>query len=139
MSNTATEVDREQVFSICEDEAAAIETGDIDKYLSLLSGDAVFMPPNVPIKAGDELRAWLRDFLDDAEIHYTQFEHRETIVRDDLAYHVYTCRWTAAAKSGGESRSYSFKGMHVLRRGQTGAWRISRNIWNTDPELNQQS
>ncbi len=125
--------DRRQVCALTEAEAAAIEAGDTDTYLSLLSDDAAFMPPNVATKTGDDLRQWLRDFLQRVAIKYVDFVHGETLIREDLACHEYTCRWTATPKSGGTPTLMSFKGMHVLRRQPGGSWKISRSIWNTDP------
>lgn len=133
MVDVGSDLDCQRVFAVTEEERAAIEAGDIDRYLALLSDDAVFMPQNASAKTGDELRQWLRDFLERITIKYLKFAHGETIIRDDLACHAYTCRWTAVPKSGGEPTSMSFKGMHVLRRQLGGSWRISRSIWNTDP------
>ena len=133
MISVELEGDRQQVFALTEAEVTAIEAGETDRYLSLLSDDAVFMPPNVATKTGDDLRQWLRDFLKRVTIKYVDFAHGDTLIREDLACHAYTCRWTATPKSGGPPTLMSFKGMHVLRRQPGGSWKISRSIWNTDP------
>lgn len=133
MTDTGPDRDRQQVFAATEEEVAAVEAGDIHRYLALLSDDAVFMPQNAAAKTGDDLRSWLRDFLDRVTIKYLQFAHGETVIRDDLACHAYTCTWTAAPKSGGPPARMSFKGLHVLRRQPDGSWKISRSIWNSDP------
>lgn len=138
MIDTALDVERQEVLHRTEDEVKAIEACDLDRYLSLLSQDAVFMPQNQTIKTGDELKPWLLAFLDRVSVRYTRFDHGETTVRDDLAIHTYTCAWTATPKPAGEPRSAAFKGMHVLRRGPDGKWRIAVHIWNTDPEPLQQ-
>ena len=114
-------------------EARAIAAGDFERYLSLLSPEAVFMPPNVAPKSGDELRTWLRDFLNQFSIRLHHFAHGETIICGDVASHVYGCSWTAAPKSGGPGTLMHFKGMHILRRQRDGSWKITRNIWNTHP------
>ncbi len=133
MVDTASDLDRQQIFAVTEEEKTAIEAGDIHRYLALLSEDAVFMPQNVYVKTGDELRRWLADFLERIMIKYIDFVHGETIIRGDLACHTYTCSWTAMPRSGGEPTLMSFKGMHVLRKQPGRPWRISRSIWNTDP------
>jgi len=129
----ALDRDRQRVLAVTEEEVAAIEAGGIDRYLDLLSDDSVFMPPDVAAKTGDDLRQWLRDFLDRVTIKYLQFAHGETVIRDDLACHAYACSWTATPKSGGQPALMRFKGMHVLRRQAGGTWKIARSIWNTDP------
>jgi ketosteroid isomerase-like protein len=133
MINAELDRDRQQVFAVTEAEARAVETGDAESYFSLLSDDVVFMPPNVLAKTGDDLRQWMRDFLNRVTIRYDDFSHGETVIREDLACHAYTCRWTATPRLGGSPTSMAFKGMHVLRRQPGGSWKISRSIWNTDP------
>ena len=134
MTDADFDRDSQQVFSVTEEERAAVEAGDINKYLSLLSDDVIFLPQNVDTKTGADLRQWLREFLGRVSIHYLEFAHGETVIRDDLACHEYICRWIAMPKSGGQPALTSFKGMHVLRRQRNGLWKISRNIWNTNPD-----
>jgi ketosteroid isomerase-like protein len=122
-----------EILSIAAEEAAAIESGDAHKYVSLLAPDAVFLPQNESIKAGEELRTWMRDFLERTVIHYLEFRHLETGVRDDVGFHTYTCRWTATPKAGGPPTESSFKGVQILRRQPDGSWKISVSIWNTNP------
>jgi len=127
------ESDRQQVFAVTEAELSAIQSSDTEKYFSLLSDDATLSPPNAASKTGAELRRWLSEFLEQVAIERAKLVHGETWIRDDLACHEYTCRWTATRKSGGTPTAMAFKGMHVLRREPGGQWRIVRNIWNVDP------
>jgi ketosteroid isomerase-like protein len=137
MVDAASEQDRQQIFAVTDEEKAAIEADDIGRYLALLSDDAIFMPQNVRTKTGDELRRWLAEFLERVTIKYHDFAHGETIIRGDLAYHAYTCSWTAVPKSGGQPTLMYFKGVHLLRKQPGGAWKISRGIWNADPAPGQ--
>jgi ketosteroid isomerase-like protein len=91
MISTELDRDQQQVYALTEAEATAIESGDADRYFLLLSDDAQFMPPNIASKTGDDLRQWLRDFLQQVTIKYIEFAHGETVIRDDLACHSYTC------------------------------------------------
>ena len=133
MIDSGTDPERQQIFATTEAEVDAIEAADLAKYFSLLCDDAVFLPQNAFAKSGDELRQWLREFLDRVSIKYTEFAHGETIIRGDLACHFYTCAWSATPRSGGQPALMSFKGVHVLRLQPDGIWRISRSIWNTEP------
>lgn len=133
MSETALDLDYDEVLRVAADEAAAIESGDAGKYLSLLAPDAVFLPQNDAVKTGADLRAWMRGFLERTRVHYLSFRHLETVVREDVAYHAYACRWTASPKTGGDTVETSLKGVQILRRQPEGCWKISVSIWNTDP------
>jgi ketosteroid isomerase-like protein len=137
MINAGSDPDHQRVIAVTEEEVAAIEAGDADRYLALLGDDAVFMPPNIAAKTGDDLRQWLRDFLDRVTIKYLQFTHGEIVVRDDLACHAYSCSWKATPKSGGQPTLMCFKGMLVFRRTPDRIWKICRSIWNSDPTTDQ--
>jgi ketosteroid isomerase-like protein len=137
MSQAILDADRDaacqEVLRVTAEETAAIESGDAEKYLSLLSADAVFLPQNDSIKTGKELQVWMRHFLQRTIIHYLDFRHLDMAVRDDVAYHAYTCRWVALPKIGGPLTETSFKGVQILRRQGNGEWKIAVSIWNANP------
>ncbi len=107
--------------------------GDADRLAALLSEDAVLLAPNVLPKTGAELRRWLADFLQRVQVDWLSFVHEETGVRADLAYHVYSYTWRLTPTGPGEPTVASGKGLHILRRGADGTWRIAREIWNANP------
>jgi ketosteroid isomerase-like protein len=133
MTNPTSEVDQRKVIAATDEEAAAIEGGDFIRYLAVLTDDALFMPPNSPAKAGEELRAWLRDFVDRYRVKYLKLTHDETVVEGDLAYHRFVYGWKVTPKAGGDTAVGHGKGMHILRRQADGAWKIAREIWNAIP------
>jgi ketosteroid isomerase-like protein len=121
------------VVAVVDREVAAMRDGESDRFAALLSEDAVLLAPNVLPKAGAELRRWLRDFLQRFQVEWLSFAHEETAVSGDLAYHIYSYRWRVTPKSPGEPTLVSGKGLHILRRGADGTWRIAREIWNANP------
>ena len=133
MIQTRLDPDYSQVLAVTEEESAAIVAGDFGRYRAVLTDDAVFLPQSATAKTGAELHRWMREFLEQVAVESLAFAHGETIVRGDLACHEYTCAWKSTPRSGGASRIQTFKGLHVLRKQADGAWKISRNIWNTDP------
>lgn len=134
MLGRSSEAERLKVIAVADQEANAISNGDTDLYFAILTEDTVFMPPNSMPKSGDELRQWLRDFLAEVRVEYLESEHGQTVVAGDLAYHEYTCSWKVTPKSGGDPKTAHFKGLHIVRRLPDGSWKLSRNIWNLNPE-----
>ncbi|HUJ43707.1 MAG TPA: DUF4440 domain-containing protein [Opitutaceae bacterium] len=132
MTTPNSNADLADVRATIDREIAAIAAGDSPAYFAVLTDDAVFMPPNSPPRMGAELRGWLGEFLRSVSVQWLKFAHDETVVVGDLACHAFTCRWRVTPKTGGDSRVLQFKGLHVLRRGADGAWKIHREIWNTD-------
>jgi ketosteroid isomerase-like protein len=133
MLEGSSEHNRMLVIAVADEEANAISLGDAERYFAILSEDAVFMPPNSTPKAGDELRQWLRGFLNEVSVEYLNSAHGQTVVANDLAYHEYTCSWKVTPRSGGETTTAHFKGLHIVRRQSDGSWKLSRNIWNLSP------
>ena len=128
-----TAADVQEVLAVTSKEARAITTGDLALYRSILSDSAVFLPPNSMPLSGNELRLWLGDFLDHISIEYVESADGRMEIRGDLAWHEYTCAWTAMPRSGGASVLTYFKGLHILERCPGDTWKIVRNIWNTSP------
>lgn len=121
------------VLAVTDEEMSAMASGDIHRYFSILADDAVFMPPNAPAKRGEELRCWLRDFLERFTTEWLYTADGETVVLGDLAYHDYIYSMRFTPKGGGEPGIGHGKGLHILRREPSGEWKIVRNIWNAAP------
>jgi ketosteroid isomerase-like protein len=121
------------VNNTIDSEVAAIEGDDIECYLSLLTDDALFLPPELPSMGGDVLRDWLRDFLEQWRVEWLAFHHDETEVYGDLAFHRFSYSWRLEPKGGGELQVAHGKGLHVLRKGGDGSWKIAREVWNARP------
>ena len=128
-----TNADTQHAITATEEEMLAMSSGDIDRYFAILAVDAVLLPPNTTAKRGQELRSWLKDFLDHFGVQWLRFAHGETVVVGDLAYHEYEYSMKSTPKEGGEPAIGHGKGLHVLRREPDGAWKVVRNIWNSTP------
>ncbi len=121
-------------LAVVENERQAVGAGDIDRYLAVLTADAIFMPPNAAAKTGTELRTWLTEFLTSFRIEWLSFVTTEIQVAENLAYHAFTYTWRATPRAGGEGRVSSGKGVHLLRCEEDESWRIAREIWNASPD-----
>lgn len=122
-----------RVIAVLDEEARAISDGDIDGLLAILAEDAVFMPPNLFEKTGEELRSWLRDFLAGFTAVWLKYVHGQTEVVGDLAYHVFFYSWRVTPKAGGAGTLGHGKGIHILRRQPDGSWKLAREIWTPSP------
>jgi len=127
------QLEKQRVDSAIDAEVAAIADDDIEGYLALLTEDALFLPPGLPSIGGEELRAWLREFLEQWRIEWLAFRHNETEVAGDLAFHRFSYSWRLEPKSGGPLRVSHRKGLLILRRSADGDWKIARKTWNSRP------
>ncbi len=120
-------------MAIVEQEVAASGAGDVNSYLQILGEDAVYLPPNLEAKQGEELREWLGDFVRRFRVEWLEFVHGQTVAVGDLAYHDYTYRWRVTPKANGQAILSQGKGLYILRKLPDGSWKVSRNIWNASP------
>ena len=133
MSESPGEYER-QVLAVLDQEVNAVRSGDINAYLDVLADDAKFLPPNENPKEGEELRQWLRTFLEEFSAEWLRFVHEEISLSGDLAYHRYSFSWKITPKVGGNPTVAHGKGLHIVRRRPGGAWKIVREIWNSSDQ-----
>ncbi|MGD0166128.1 MAG: nuclear transport factor 2 family protein [Gaiellaceae bacterium] len=131
--STVNHDDQKNVNATIDEEVEAIADSDVERYFGLLAEDALFLPPGLPSMRGDDLRAWLREFLEEWAIEWLAFRHNETEVAGDLAFHRYSYSWRVTRKTGGELTVAHGKGLHILRRDEDGSWKIARKVWNARP------
>jgi ketosteroid isomerase-like protein len=122
-----------EVEAAVDCEVAAVASGDMAAYQSVLDEEAIFLPPNLAPKRGAELREWLGEFLERFTIQWLSFVHEETGVSGDLAVHRFAYTWRVSPRTGGEPIVAQGKGIHIFRRGAGGNWKIWREIWNANP------
>jgi uncharacterized protein (TIGR02246 family) len=130
MTEMATERSYEGIFAVIRQEARAINTGDMEAYLAILTDDAAFLPPGDPAKTGVELRTWLRAFLEEVTVEALEYDTQEVVVAADLACHWYEFIWKLTPKSGGKRTPGQGRGIHILRRDPDGCWKLAQEIWN---------
>lgn len=133
MSSRTPEAQTDRVLAVIGIERDAMESGNIDRYLAVLTDDAIFMPPNSPSKTGAELRNWLRSFVEGFRVEWLSFVSTEMLFAGEIAFHSYTYTWRVCARTNGEPTIAAGKGVHLLRRQQDGSWRIAHEIWNGNP------
>jgi ketosteroid isomerase-like protein len=91
------------------------------------------MPPNSQPKRGVELREWLRAFVEEFRVEWLSYASMEVLEAGETAYHSFAYTWRVRPRDGGEAKTSSGKGVHLLRREADGSWRIAREIWNSSP------
>lgn len=136
MAGKTDDQERKLIESAIGEEISAVEDADIDRYLAVLTDDALFLPPGLPSIGGEKLRTWLREFLDQWNVEWLGFHHNEIEIAGDIAFHRYSYSWRLEPKGGGELQVAHGKGLHILRRDPRSGWKIAREIWNDRPTPN---
>jgi uncharacterized protein (TIGR02246 family) len=115
------------------DERASKE-GDYTTLRSLLSDDAVVLPPGGRLVRGrealDRSFAAMSAAASTTEVLEYRFEWREIRVLDDYAFEWGYIHGSERDKTTGGVRSELYHVMRILQRQADGAWRVHRAIWN---------
>lgn len=108
----------------------AAEAGDTERMISLYATDAVFLPPGSPPVEGRERIADLfRQQFGRFEVD-VEFDTEEIVVERDLAYRRGSYRAELVGREDRDTVVARDKFLEIWRRGEDGAWRITRDMWN---------
>ena len=127
-----TEADLQAIKNVIEQEIAAANAGDAERFLGILSDDVVIMPPNEQVVRGEQAGPWLRAFLDQFAMQLEPYSNEQFVVAGDWAFHLYSYEWTLTPKAGGEPITDKGKGIHILQRQPDGSWLLAVDAWSSD-------
>jgi ketosteroid isomerase-like protein len=112
---------------------SAIIAGDTERYLTLITDDAVLMPPNRPAVSGKEaVGSWNRAMS--SQVRITEYVSRddEVVVAGDWAFRRATVDWTITPSAGGSPIRDTGKYIIIYRRQRDGSWKVARDIWSSN-------
>lgn len=112
---------------------SAIIAGATERYVALITDDAVLMPPNgAPVIGKDAIRVWNQAMFKQFRIQSYSSVDDEVVVTGDWAFRRARVDWTVAATAGGEPARDSGKYIIIYKREADGSWRVARDIWNSN-------
>ena len=126
------EADVEAINAVRDAFAVAYNAGDAAALVALLTDDVVLMPPNEPALVGsDAYQSWTEALFEQFTTELTIMSE-ELVVAGDWAFDrgVYTQTLTSTA--GGDVIQDSGKYLVIFQRQADGAWKVARDIWNSD-------
>jgi ketosteroid isomerase-like protein len=126
------EADVEAIKDLGEERLAAVNTGDIDRLMSLYADNAVRIPPNEPALIGKE--AIQGNFQQGFDL-FT--EETDSVVVDrkiggDLVFLRGTWTSIQTPKTGGETLKYNGNWVAIDQKQPEGIWKIICEIWSDE-------
>jgi uncharacterized protein (TIGR02246 family) len=112
------------------DWAAAYNAGDADKIAAMYAADAVLMPPHAPAaQGGDAIRQFVANDSATAKANGVTLAIEPTAsgASGDIAWQSGTYKITDAGGNAVDAGKFV-----ELRQNVDGAWKITRDIWNSD-------
>ena len=126
------EADIKAIKNLTEEYDAAINSGDLDSWMSFYADDAVRMQPNMPALFGkDSIRSVMQSFFENYTIDLKETTE-EVIIAGDWAFAWGTYNYTITPKVGGEPSRDSGKWVTFDKRQPDGSWKCYRNIYNSN-------
>jgi uncharacterized protein (TIGR02246 family) len=112
---------------------SAIIAGDTERYLTLITDDAVLMPPNGPAVSGkNAIGSWNRAMSSQFRIQDYASRDDEMVVTGDWAFRRATMNWTLTPTAGGAPVRDTGKFIIIYRRQQDGSWKVAGDIWSSN-------
>lgn len=113
---------------------AAAMAGDVDAYLSFLTEDMVYMPPDAPAMTSKaEVAEFLRGAFASATFDITIDEPDEIVVAGPWAFARYHVSLVAHPMDGSADVAMDRKCLDIWRRQPDGTWKAHRHMWNDNP------
>jgi uncharacterized protein (TIGR02246 family) len=129
--------DLEAIGRLHQKDMAASKAGDFDTLHSIMTDDAVIMPPGGKVVRGRaEMDAGferMKESMSQVEVLEYVLGFEEVKVLGDYAFEWGTIRGAMRSKDGGEVEHSTYKVMRILQKQPDGSWKVHRSIWNNNP------
>ena len=124
------EADIQAQKDIVEEFDAALNGGDLERFLSLYAEDAVRLPPDAePVVGKEALKTAIQQWFDeyDAEVHNVVVDAR---VSGDFGFARGTWVASLTPEGGGETMQQGGAWVSIRERQTDGSWKTICEIWN---------
>ena len=127
---TDVERDQDRIRSLSQAWIEAMRAKDIDRVLSMIEDNAVFLPPgSPPVRGRDEVTKMLHTFYSRCNPEQS-IAFGEIQICGDWAFTWGQETMTATPVSGGPPLTMRGHGLSILRRQPDGSWKFARGINN---------
>lgn len=125
-----------KIKDLHQQDIKASKAGDYKKLRSLLTINAVMMPPNINwIRGHEQLEQnylHMEEAMKGIEILDYQLDFEEVKVLGEYAF-----EWGriigSSRDADGEITESTYKVMRILKKTDSGKWKVHRAIWNNNP------
>jgi uncharacterized protein (TIGR02246 family) len=134
--NDPCEEDLRAIEGLHQKDMEASRTANFETLRSVLTDDAVILPPDGrPICGTEELDAnfgRMRDGMAQVEVLEYVLDFREVKIFGDYAFEWGEIRGSMR-QTGGEPQRSTYNVMRILQRQPDGEWKVHRSMWNERP------
>lgn len=128
--------DLEAIHRLHEKDMAASKQGDYATLRSIMSDDAVVLPPGgKTIRGKDVLDAnfsKMKESMQSIDVLDYVLDFEEVQIMGDYAFEWGTIRGSMKTKNSNDAMHSRYKVMRLLRK-ENGEWKVFRTMWNDEP------
>ena len=137
MLSTAMDKDMEAIRKLHEKDMAASKAGNFETLRSLMTDDAIVLPPDEKALHGrkeiDDNFTRMKEAMSQFEVLEYVLDFKEVKILGDYAYEWGEIRGRMQQKGSDKAQSSIFKVMRILQKQADGNWKVHRSIWNGHP------
>ena len=109
-----------------------LRANDLEKFMSYVAEDVIFMPPGEPpVRGRDAVHKWMTSFLAQYRTSSLTLNNREVRVGDGWAVELGTFEWSLQPVAGGSAVVDRGNYMQLWKKDGDGEWRFAREIYNS--------
>jgi len=125
MSERVKYIDVALIYELWNEYAAAVNDGDLDRWITLWTNEGVQLAPDEPPRVSKE-QIWeaMQNTLDRFMMSKMIIHTEEIQLFGDRAYAYGTYTFERTCKQNGEKRSCSGKFLDILAKQASGSWKI---------------
>ena len=136
MLKSILKTEQEAIKHFVEQMVSMFNKGDVEGLLTIMTENAVIMPPNEPKISGKEaIGSWTKSFFDPFENYHLSCSLEEVQVAGTWAFILGHFTLTLTPKGGGEVIDETSKFIDILEQQPNGDWKLAREIFNSDKPL----
>jgi uncharacterized protein (TIGR02246 family) len=110
----------------------ALRSNDLERFMSYVADDVIFMPPGEPpVRGGDAMRQWTTRFFSQYRTSKLILADREVFVGGRWAVEVGTFEWGLQPATGGPAVVDRGNYMQVWKQQDDKTWRFAREVYNS--------
>ncbi len=122
-----------QIYKVWKEYAAAVNEGDMDRWISLWIEEGIRMPPDAPRSVGlPQIRVSIEQIFENINFEEFTINPDEIHILGDRAYsHGLFCT-SMTPMTGGETIEFKGKFLTILTKQADGFWRIAVDCFNSN-------
>ncbi|MDJ0751882.1 MAG: SgcJ/EcaC family oxidoreductase [Ardenticatenaceae bacterium] len=133
MTERIKNIDVALIYRLWREVAAAVNTGDLEKWISFWTPNGIQMPPGMPRRQGrEQIQEAMAQVFQQFRYRKARIDPEEVRINGQSAYSHGTYNFEKSPSGQDEFSTYSGKFLAILEKQIDGSWKIAVDCFNYD-------